>query len=81
MAVTVKTDLMALCQNTLCLLGVILQPIAAEQKGSLHLPLLQAVQQGPGKPPGRSVIKGQSHGSGFGFRPHRTQQKKTQYCQ
>ena len=40
---------------------VSLYPVAAQSKGGLYPPLMEAVQQLPGKPSGRAVVKGQGH--------------------
>ena len=52
---------MALCSNSLCFCRIIFDPVAAEQKGSLHIPFLQAIQQPAGKSARWTIVKGQSY--------------------
>ena len=59
--VAVVADLVTLVENPLGDVRVILDPVAAQQKRGLHLPLPQSVQKPAGIPPGRPVVKGQRH--------------------
>ena len=58
-AVPVKADLVSLLTDPLCQLRVLLHPVSAEQEGGFYVLLPESVQQLPGKPAGRPVVKGQ----------------------
>lgn len=75
-AVSVVADLMALALDALGLLGILLDAVAAQQEGSVGIPLLQAVQQPVGIPAGGAVVKGQGHIFGIVLRLRREHQQK-----
>ena len=61
MGKAVAADFVALLQNSQGQLRVLPDAVAAEEKGGLHMPFPQSVQQCTGKPPGGAVVKGQRH--------------------
>ena len=60
-AEAVAADLVAVPENAGCLVGILLDPVAAQKECSFHIPLLQSVQQPPGVAPGGAIVEGQSN--------------------